>query len=199
MNNNSIVTSHGIAYAQGPAGAAPVLDIGQFISPLLLLLTVIFLIRYIKRRLTTQKERKVRAQHKSTEASGVSSFKFIDDELQAEEEVVIAVEYMPLDNRFGSSTVVSEHEFTRTEKTNLILNETRELQGSIKGEFWSVIQANVQNTLAETLGVEIDSEISRRVSIKLEAPPGKLVRYRISWRQTKRTGKVTLVINSVNF
>lgn len=202
MSNHGLISkvvSTGYALAMGPGGEPSPPVGGGIIQLLAILLFAIFLIKSVRKW-----RKKYRAIESLTQPVGEPSIKsfpvrIIEDQVHEEKQVVIGVEEMPLDNRYGTSTVVSEHEFTRTEKTHLTVEETKNVQGLIKGGIWSLIEAEIKNVLSKTLAVEIGGEISRRVTLKLEAPPGKMVRYRISWKQTKRVGSIKLVMGKKTF
>jgi hypothetical protein len=116
------------------------------------------------------------------------SINFLDEKIYEENDTIIGTEEIPLDNRFGSSTLVSEHEFTRTATTHLKIERDKNIESRFKVGLWSVLEAEVRSNLAKAIGLELKDQVSRRVTVKFEAAPGKLVRYKVLWKQNTRKG-----------
>ncbi len=127
------------------------------------------------------------------EAFDLSDFQFVADRMLSEIDVISTEEEIPLDNRHGSSPLVSEHEFTRTVTNSFIINKKQITDGRIKTSLWTLIETEVQKNLSKSIGVEFGEQVTRRVTVKLEAAPGKLVRYKLIWKQKKREG--TALVN----
>lgn len=135
-----------------------------------------------------QKYRK--AAPRKTEASGVGkngSIRFLHDQPLNEGSVMLSTEEVPLDNRFGSSVLMSEHEFVQAATSSLKIDQSstssRRLQVS-----WALLEGELNGQISRSLGVEIGSQITRRVNLKFEAAAGKFVLYRIVWKQNSRKG-----------
>lgn len=124
------------------------------------------------------------------------SINFLDEKVYEENDTIIGTEEIPLDNRFGSSTLVSEHEFTRTATTHLKIEQDKNIEGRFKVGLWSVLEAEVRNNLAKAIGMELGDQVSRRVTIKFEAAPGKLVRYKVLWKQNTRRGIFSISVGT---
>ena len=125
-----------------------------------------------------------------------SNFRFVADVFLKESEAVSTEEEIPLDNRHGSSPLISEHEFSRTVNNSFSINKENNLNGRIKTSLWSLVETEVKKNLTKSLGVEIGEQITRRVTVRLEAAPGKFVKYRLIWKQKQREG--TALINLEN-
>ena len=125
-----------------------------------------------------------------------SDFRFVADVFLKESEAVSTEEEIPLDNRHGSSPLISEHEFSRTVNNSFSINKENNLNGRIKTSLWSLVETEVKKNLTKSLGVEIGEQITRRVTVRLEAAPGKFVKYRLIWKQKQREG--TALINLEN-
>ncbi len=125
-----------------------------------------------------------------------SDFHFVADVFLKESEAVSTEEEIPLDNRHGSSPLISEHEFSRTVNNSFSINKENNLNGRIKTSLWSLVETEVKKNLTKSLGVEIGEQITRRVTVRLEAAPGKFVKYRLIWKQKQREG--TALINIEN-
>ncbi|WP_130470100.1 hypothetical protein [Candidatus Magnetaquicoccus inordinatus] len=110
------------------------------------------------------------------------------ESLIQEQPVVLATEEIPLDNRYGTTMLVSEHEFTRTATVGLSVGREQTLTANMKSILWPVLESVVQEELKKNLRVEFGSQITRRVKIVFSAEPGHLVRYRLVWRQDSRQG-----------
>ena len=125
-----------------------------------------------------------------------SDFHFVADVFLKESEAVSTEEEIPLDNRHGSSPLISEHEFSRTVNNSFSINKENNLNGRIKTSLWSLVETEVKKNLTKSLGIEIGEQITRRVTVRLEAAPGKFVKYRLIWKQKQREG--TALINIEN-
>lgn len=120
----------------------------------------------------------------------------VSDSIDADGDIVISTEDVPLDNRHGSSPISSEHEFSQTAKISVSLAKNQEVSAGINATVWSVFEADLNAKIAKNLGVEIGKEIHRRVTVKFEALPGKFVRYRVVWKQNVRRGNFEVAIGS---
>ncbi|MGN7613617.1 hypothetical protein ACQZV8_16205 [Magnetococcales bacterium HHB-1] len=108
----------------------------------------------------------------------------------------LAVEDIPLDNRFGNKVLVSEHEFIRTATISLKLGKNRQKGSSIKSQVWPLLESVVQKELGNLLNIEFGSQITRRVKLTFSTDPGALVKYRVIWRQDSRRGVFETKIGS---
>lgn len=119
--------------------------------------------------------------------SGEFPYHLVQERVIQEESVILAMEDVPLDNRFGSRVLVSEHEFSRTATATLKISHQRELESSTELDV-RVMESVVKGRFAKQLGVDVGSQISRRVRLRFEADPGKFVHYRVVWKQESRRG-----------
>ena len=126
----------------------------------------------------------------------ISDIRFIADNLVSENEVVSFEEEIPLDNSHGSSPIVSEHEFSRTVSNSLRIDKEKGINGLVKTNLWTLIQTEVKKNLTKTIGAEIGEQITRRVTVRLEAAPGKIVRYKLIWKQKQRTGNALIRVKN---
>lgn len=121
---------------------------------------------------------------------------FIGDVNANEETMVIGKEEVPLDNRFGSSILESEHEFSQKATRTIRLNRNNDIAGSFKAQIWTVLETEVRAGFAQSLGIDLQQEEFRRVILRLKAGSGKSVLYRIIWKQTQRSGEVEIKIRN---
>jgi hypothetical protein len=128
--------------------------------------------------------------------SNTKDFHFIAETSVLENEVISNEEEIPLDNRNGSSPIASEHEFSRTVSNILRLDKTKITGGRVKTNLWTLIETEVKKNLTETTGADIGEQVTRRVSVKLEAAPGKVVKYKIIWKQKQRTGNALISLKN---
>ncbi|MBF0283514.1 MAG: hypothetical protein HQL51_03550 [Magnetococcales bacterium] len=115
------------------------------------------------------------------------SCRVVQEQVIQEESVILATEDVPLDNRFGNRVLVSEHEFSRTATTTLKMIHTRELDSASEFDV-GVLESLVKGRFTQQLGMDMGSQISRRIRLKFEADPGKFVHYRVVWKQESRRG-----------
>lgn len=150
-------------------------------------------------KLKTQNISKDKSIKKSSSVSAsaeADSVNLLEEKVCEENDTIIGTEEIPLDNRFGSSTLVSEHEFTRTATTHLKIEHDKNIEGRFKVGVWSVLEAEVRSNLAKGIGMELGDQVSRRVTVKFEAAPGKLVRYRVLWKQNTRKGVFSISVGT---
>lgn len=112
----------------------------------------------------------------------------------SDETLVLATEEVPLDNRFGSHVLTSEHEFVRSASVALDIDRSREIGSSVRSGIWKAFEARASGELSKSLGVKIGSNITRRVRLKFSVAPQRAVNYRIIWKQESRRGEFELVI-----
>ncbi|MBW4616791.1 MAG: hypothetical protein KME21_26795 [Desmonostoc vinosum HA7617-LM4] len=130
--------------------------------------------------------------NKETPQSG--GILFIRDVNSNEQSVIIGKEEVPLDNRFGSSILESEHEFSQKATRTIRLNSSNDVSGQFKAKILTVLEAEVCAGLAQSLGIDLQQEEFRRVTLRLKADSGKSVLYRIIWRQTQRSGEAEVKV-----
>ncbi|MBF0179724.1 MAG: hypothetical protein HQM03_06830 [Magnetococcales bacterium] len=122
--------------------------------------------------------------------------RLLGESLLQEQSVVLATEDVPLDNRFGNKVLISEHEFIRTATVGLTLGQNDAMAGQLKTSMWSVLDGMLQQECKKNLNIEIGSEITRKVKISFSTEPGRMVRYRVIWKQDLRKGVFDLQIGS---
>ncbi len=133
------------------------------------------------------------SMNSSAEADSID---FLEEKVYEENDTIIGTEEIPLDNRFGSSTLIREHEFARTATTHLKIEHDKNIEGRFKAGVWSVLEAEVRSNLAKAIGMEFGDQVSCRVTVKFEAAPGKLVRYRVLWKQNTRRGILSIGVGN---
>lgn len=125
---------------------------------------------------------------KQAQVARGSSFSVLEHQQLTEEAVVLAAEDVPLDNRFGNKTFVSEHDFSRTAVVSMELESGRQLDSLSRFGFFETMKADLQTRLSQDLEVEIGSQLSRSVRVRFSAAPGEKVRYRLTWKQNIQRG-----------
>lgn len=105
-----------------------------------------------------------------------------------EKNLVLATEEIPLDNRFGSKPLESEHEFAHTATISLQIGRTGKTSVGFKSSLLKALESRTEGEINKSLGIEVGSRISRRVRLKFATDPGKCVRYRVVWSQQSRRG-----------
>ena len=87
---------------------------------------------------------------------------------------------------------VFEHEFARTATAHLKIEYNQDVTRRFKAGAWAVFEAEIKGNLSKTIGMEFGEQISRKVTLKFEAAAGKLVLYRVLWKQNTRKGKLSM-------
>lgn len=114
--------------------------------------------------------------------------RLLRESIVEERPIVLATEEVPLDNRFGNKILVSEHEFVRTATIALTMAHDQVTTAGLKASWWPVLENLAQEEIKKTLGVELNTQITRRVKVIFSTEPGHLVRYRVIWKQDSRRG-----------
>ncbi|MBF0621328.1 MAG: hypothetical protein HQL54_05325 [Magnetococcales bacterium] len=125
-------------------------------------------------------------------SSKAPSIEFIRETIHPEPPIVLSTEEVPLDNRFGSNTLISEHEFARTATVQLRLGQTEQTSKLSKANWWPILEGFIQKELGKNRGVEFGSQIARRVKITFSAEPGKFILYKVIWKQESCRGSLLI-------
>ncbi|MBF0425402.1 MAG: hypothetical protein HQL66_06260 [Magnetococcales bacterium] len=126
------------------------------------------------------------------DAHALISCEIITAEEEAEEQLLLAVEEIPLDNRHGAHSIVSEHEFTRTAKVAIEVMRDHKADAELRADLWKLIQAKAALALSRRWGVEVGGEIQRKIRLRFTVDPGKMVRHQVTWKQSTRRGAFTV-------
>lgn len=131
-----------------------------------------------------------RAQRKEKTAHLRAStrVKILAHRIAEEKNRVLATEEVPMDNRFGNKLLSSEHEFSQTATVALELGDSRRIAAASKSTLWKILESKTEWEIGKNLGMEIGSQINRRVQLKFATDPGQFVRYRVIWQQQSRRG-----------
>ena len=105
---------------------------------------------------------------------------------------VLATEEVPMDNRFGNKPLSSELEFSQTAAIALELGENNRVTTGSKTTLWRLMENRAELELGKSLGIEVGSQISRRVKLRFATDPGQFVRYRVVWQQQSQRGILEL-------
>lgn len=122
------------------------------------------------------------------ERKTVSLIELVGERLIQEESVILATEEVPLDNRHGNKVLTSEHEFVRTAEIRFAVERSQEKANQVKSSVWRLVDGMVQKELKKNLQIEFGTQITRRVKIQFSTEPGRMVRYRLVWKQSSRRG-----------
>ncbi|CAK0747671.1 hypothetical protein CCP3SC5AM1_1460005 [Gammaproteobacteria bacterium] len=116
------------------------------------------------------------------------TLQLLRESISEEQPIILATEEIPLDNRFGNKTLISEHEFVRTASVTFSMARDHLATSRLTGGFWTIFEGLAQEEIKKTLNIELDAHITRRVKVVFSTAPGHLVRYRVIWRQDARRG-----------
>ncbi|MEO5364484.1 MAG: hypothetical protein H7838_12790 [Magnetococcus sp. DMHC-8] len=117
-----------------------------------------------------------------------SSVRILAHHLLAETTLTLATEDVPMDNRFGNKPMSSEHEFSQTATISLELGDSHRVAAGAKTTLWNLLESKAEMEIGKNLGVEVGSQINRRVRLRFATDPGQFVRYRVVWQQQSRRG-----------
>ncbi|MEO5362591.1 MAG: hypothetical protein H7838_03080 [Magnetococcus sp. DMHC-8] len=117
-----------------------------------------------------------------------SSVQILAHHVLEESNLVLATEDVPMDNRFGNKPLSSEHEFNQTATVSVDLGDNRRITASAKSTLWSLLESKAEMELGKSLGIEVGSQVSRRVRLRFATDPGEFVRYRVIWQQQSQRG-----------
>lgn len=109
-----------------------------------------------------------------------------------ESHLILATEDVPMDNRFGNKSLSSEHEFSQTATIALELGDSKRLSVAAKTTLWQLLESKAEAELGKSLGIEVGSQINRRVRLRFATDPGEFVRYRVIWQQQSQRGMLEI-------
>ena len=121
---------------------------------------------------------------------------FLDEKLVEDSEVVVETQKVEMDNRYGHGPIQTERELSYSTNISFHLERTQEVEGQIGLDAWNTIEAQISYKMSKALGVEIGHQITERVRIAIEVPPGKLSIYQILWKQNIRKGVASVKTGS---
>ncbi|MEO5339598.1 MAG: hypothetical protein H7837_03625 [Magnetococcus sp. MYC-9] len=131
---------------------------------------------------------KKRQLHKEPPQPTTLSVRILAHRILEERTLILAAEDIPMDNRFGNKQLSSEHEFSQTANISLELGNSRRVTTAAKTTLWSLLESKAEAELGKSLGIEVGSQVSRRVRLRFATDPGQFVRYRVVWQQQSQRG-----------
>lgn len=122
---------------------------------------------------------------------GVSpgTFRIVGQKLVESTEQILATDEVPLDNRFGNQSFVSEHEFSRSATVMIEMDWSGSGSLGVEATLLAALKAELNGRLARKVGIESGTQIVRHIRLKFTAAPGKKVLYRVVWKQTALRGE----------
>lgn len=125
---------------------------------------------------------------KTTQPKTASSVQILAQRVVEEKKLTLATENIPMDNRFGNRLLSSEHEFSQTASVSLTLGDSRRVAATQKSALWKLLESKTELEIGKNLGVEVGSQVIRRVRLKFATDPGQFVRYQVVWQQQSQRG-----------
>ncbi|CCQ74673.1 hypothetical protein [Magnetospira sp. QH-2] len=118
-----------------------------------------------------------------------------DQEIGALEQpnrVMISSEEIPLDNRQGSDTLVSEHSFRCAATSKLSVDRETDSGVFLEQGLIKIVEAGLSHSLEKGMGLAVGHEEERSLRLRFSVAPGAMSRYRITWKQEQRHGRLVL-------
>lgn len=122
------------------------------------------------------------------QAGSPDRFRVVGQRVVESTEQILATDDVPLDNRFGNQSFVSEHEFSRSATVMIELDWSGSGSMGVEAGLLATLKADLQGRLSRKVGVESGTQIVRHIRLKFTAAPGKKVLYRVVWKQTSQRG-----------
>ncbi len=113
---------------------------------------------------------------------------FAKEFVEAEEEVVLAVEDIPLNNRHSQTAMVSEFSFIRSAATRVRIERETGRKFGVDGRLLAAIKSRTESHLQRTLNLDVHSETRREIKLRLTAAPHAVNHYRVVWKQQGTRG-----------
>ncbi|MBF0187916.1 MAG: hypothetical protein HQL50_08310 [Magnetococcales bacterium] len=110
---------------------------------------------------------------------------FVEEE---EEEMVLASELFPLDNRHGDSPMTSELVLSRSAHSRLEIGRIKGKESTFSGAVFASFNSEVKSQISRALNLDLQNEVRREITLNLTAGPGKCSHFRIIWKQVGRRG-----------
>ncbi|MBF0219668.1 MAG: hypothetical protein HQL49_09090 [Gammaproteobacteria bacterium] len=140
-------------------------------------------------------------RHKSPTPPADVEIEIIEDRTTEESTLLLGIEEVPLDNRFGSQVLESRHTFSRRamNRFELDLGHEQHMNLRLGGKIMPHLLADAGARIRRATGLEIGSELQRSLTLTLAASPGKISRYRICWKQQVRNGRYRLRVDGKEY
>ncbi|ABK45805.1 hypothetical protein Mmc1_3316 [Magnetococcus marinus MC-1] len=113
---------------------------------------------------------------------------FVKEFVEAENEVVVAVEEFPLDNRHSQTALVSELSFSRSAITRIHVEQAKGRGFELQGSLFKALEKKTKNHLTQILNLSLEGETRREVKLRLSAEPHTENLYRLTWKQQGQRG-----------
>ena len=148
-----------------------------------------------KFRVTKQAQQKKR----SKPIIKTEDIRIVEESVIEDSNVILSKEDVPLDNRFGEKSLMSEHLFSRTANITMEMERTKDFSGSLGADIFSLLEAKAQTKLSRALGFKIGSEITREIKLKFSAAPGQFAHYIVTWKQDTRRGVYKMTMDNKQY
>jgi hypothetical protein len=122
-----------------------------------------------------------------------------DDIVEATNTEEFAREEYPLDNSFGSETLSTTQEITRSLTTELIVGEVVELTAKVGAKVLSIIEAEIGSKISSSVSEKIGETITRRHQIVCQVKPQSKVVYTVIWKKRVRLGPYTVHVDDASY
>ncbi|MBF0383417.1 MAG: hypothetical protein HQL69_20550 [Magnetococcales bacterium] len=119
---------------------------------------------------------------------GASMIHFVKEFVEEEEEIILAVEDIPLNNRHSSTQLISEFSFVRSATTQIKVQRDKEQHFGLDSDMFSVLKKHTNAHLKRVLNLDLQSETRREIKLRLTAAPHTDHHYRVIWKQQGKRG-----------
>lgn len=121
-----------------------------------------------------------------------NTVEILHEDILEESSVILTTEDIPLDNRFGSEVLISEHEFTRTADVTMRIDQGQNMDELHASNMWGFLSSEAEEHINHAHNIHIGSQTTRKISLKLSVGAGESVCYRVVWKQNVSRGSIKL-------
>ena len=100
-------------------------------------------------------------ERKNCQSNIDNNISFISNNLTNEIDIISSEEEIPLDNRYGSSPLVSEFEISKTTSTIFKLNKNKIIKGKVKTNLWMLVEIGCSSGTFLDLSKKRDNKRNR--------------------------------------
>jgi hypothetical protein len=144
--------------------------------------------KYTSAKFDSEKKR-LQSQQKLDDSLSNLALEF-EDSKETSKTMVVAVEEIPLDNRYSDTDIKSEHSFSHSANASVEIVHHNEAELKFGTDLWKLLESQVSYRLGREIEQDIGTRIQREVNLTFHAAARTRVHYKVIWKQSMRWGSV---------
>lgn len=133
----------------------------------------------------------------STQMASMTStpYKILREFAVQEDTETLAVDELPLDNRFGSTVLILEQEFSKSAVNEISFESTYNQQGKLTVNIIKLLQAELSLDLSKSIGYKHGEITTCRYTTTISVNTGDFIMYKITWKRKIRRSNYEVLID----